>query len=131
MPQGSGRFSRRKRLTRPKEFDRVFKDPKRTTDRNFTVLFRANRSSIPRLGLAIAKRRVPRAVARHRIKRQIRESFRVHQRLLEGLDLVVLVRTNLEPLENRDLRVSLEWHWQQVHERCKGLSSDSSASTAG
>lgn len=131
MAQLTGRFTRRKRLTRPKEFDRVFDAPARTADRRFTVLFRANRSSIPRLGLAITKKRVPRAVARHRIKRQIRESFRAHQNLLAGLDLVVLAKANLEALDNRDLRVSLEWHWQQVQKRCNGSSSDSSASTAG
>ncbi len=47
-----------------------------------------------RLALIIPKRLVPRAVARNRIRRVIRESFRLHQPRIGARDCVVrLVRT--------------------------------------
>jgi ribonuclease P protein component len=72
-----------------------------------------------RLGLAITRKRVPGAVARHRVKRQVRESFRLHQEVLRGFDLIVLARTGLQAHANRHLRASLEWHWRQIEgKRC-------------
>ena len=72
-----------------------------------------------RLGLAITRKRVPGAVARHRIKRQVRESFRLHQGILQGLDLIVLARTGLQAQATRELRASLAWHWRHIERtRC-------------
>lgn len=45
-----------------------------------------------RLGLVVAKRNVKLAVARNKLKRLIRESFRRQQVQLNGLDVVVVVK---------------------------------------
>jgi ribonuclease P protein component len=71
----------------------------------------------PRLGLVVTRKRVPGAVARHRIKRQVRESFRLHQDILQGVDVIVLARTGLQNQANPDLGASLEWHWRQIEGR--------------
>ncbi len=119
MAEGT-RFPRARRLTRPYEFGSVFNKPYRSVDGCFTVLYRPNKLHCPRLGLAITRKRVRRAVARHRIKRQVRESFRLAQRLLDGLDLVVLAREGIASRANDELRASLTKHWQRIHDRCKG-----------
>lgn len=46
----------------------------------------------PRLGIVVAKRNVKLAVKRNKLKRMIRESFRLQQQLLMGLDVVVVVK---------------------------------------
>ncbi len=73
-------------------------------------------SGLPRarLGLAVARRHLRRATARNRVKRLIRESFRRHQELLRGLDLVVMVRPGLEAVDNAELFRSLEGHWRRL-----------------
>ena len=69
-------------------FGRVFKKANRSRDKLFTVLCRDNDAEIARLGLAISKKNCRAATARNRIKRIIRESFREHQAILSGLDVV-------------------------------------------
>ncbi len=108
-------FDRSKRLTTSAEFSTVFKKNKRSTDRYFTVLAHKQKGSeIARLGLAIAKRNVKKAHDRNRVKRIIRESFRLHQSKLSGFDLVVMIKPNADIDDNRALHRSLEKHWQVV-----------------
>jgi ribonuclease P protein component len=91
----------------------VFAEPRRSADRYFTVLARDNGLLHARLGLAVGKKHVRRAVGRNRIKRLVRESFRVHAGDLGGVDLVVLSRANAT-VENGVLSRSLRTHWQRL-----------------
>jgi len=85
-------FPRLHRLLTAKDFSRVFKQSTKQSDRHLTLLGQANSRDYARLGMAVPKRQLKRAVDRNRIKRLIRESFRQHQAQLRGLDIVVLVR---------------------------------------
>lgn len=82
----------------------------------FTVLYRDNNLSEPRLGLAIGKKNCRLAANRNRLKRIIRESFRVHRERLPAIDIVVLNQPAAARANNKTLFVSLETHWQ----RCRG-----------
>lgn len=53
-----------------------------------------------RLGIVVAKRYVKLAVARNKLKRLIRESFRQQQQVLSGLDVVVIVKKNFDTVAN-------------------------------
>lgn len=86
----------------------------------FTVLYRDNDSSAPRLGLAISKKNCRQAVGRNRLKRIVRESFRQHQGMLPGIDIVVLNQAGTHKTNNKALFASLAGHWQ----RC-GATNDS------
>lgn len=110
----AARFSRGTRLGKPRDYRRVFQKAYKSSDKFLTVLARANGRSGPRLGLAIARKRLPRAVDRNRVKRVVRESFRRHLGLLDGLDLVVLANPGARGGENRQLTRSLEQHWRRV-----------------
>jgi ribonuclease P protein component len=81
----------------------------------FTVLYRPNGLMRPRLGLAIAKKKVRRAVARNRLKRIIRESFRVAERQLNSFDIVIMARQKAGSALNKELFASLDHHWQLMH----------------
>ena len=110
-------FTRSRRLLVAADFDRVFQRSKRSADRYFTVLFRPNGLEYPRVGLAIAKKRVRRAVDRNRIKRLIRESFRQAQQDIAPVDLVVLARNDTAATDNDKLLSSLERHWTYVNKQ--------------
>lgn len=122
MPPQSSRvptfaFPRSARLLDSKSYTRVFADARRCADRYFTILARASDRDAfeaARLGLAISKRNAPRAVARNRIKRVIRDSFRHARPGLPCADLVVLCRRAAVDADNATLRASLATHWQEL-----------------
>ena len=95
-----------------------------------TVLGRANGLGHPRLGLAISKRNIRHANDRNRIKRLIRESFRLNQHELAGIDVVVMARTAAIKADHETLFRSLQHHWAGLVKRCNPSWSPSSSSTA-
>jgi len=103
-------------------FGRVFKKATRSRDKLFTVLYRDNDEGAPRLGLAISKKHCRKATARNRIKRIIRESFRLHQSQLSGLDIVVINQPAAARADNTMIRLSLYKHWQ----RCANINKQES-----
>ncbi|RLJ19106.1 ribonuclease P protein component [bacterium endosymbiont of Escarpia laminata] len=113
-----GSFPRRLRLLKPDEYRRVFSRAERSTDNLFLVLARENGLEFARLGLAISKKNTRRAVDRNRLKRLVRESFRLNQDLLAGLDIVVLNRRGKLLMDNHRYTASLLRHWKRLVERC-------------
>ena len=101
------------------DFKRVFARSIKSSDESFTVLARPNERDEARLGLAIAKKVIRLAVGRNRIKRLVRESFRQHQVLIAGLDVVVLARRGLGDRPNQVILDSLQGHWDRLARRCK------------
>ena len=99
-------------------FAGVFAQPVKSSDRYFTVLARPNALDHPRLGLAISRKVAKSAVARNRLKRIVRESFRHHQRELGGLDCVVMGRIGVATRDNPALFTSLERHWRRLARSC-------------
>jgi ribonuclease P protein component len=63
-------------------------------------------------------------VARNRIKRVIRESFRHWQTRLDSLDIVVLGRAGVSVQPGRTLDTALETLWIKLIEKCAGSSSN-------
>ena len=72
-------FEPRKRLHQPAEFRDVKRRGKKFSDAFFSLSVLANHETHARLGLSIATRTFGTAVARNRIKRLARESFRLNQ----------------------------------------------------
>ncbi|MEY8215135.1 MAG: ribonuclease P protein component, partial [Colwellia sp.] len=72
-----------------------------------------------RLGLAIAKKRVKLAVQRNRIKRIIRESFRLNQHELPPIDMVVMVKSGIDQLDNNVINQELAKVWRKIIQRHK------------
>jgi len=116
--RGNARFPRALRLTRAREFSRVFQRAVKSSDDCFTLLAAANQLGHPRLGLAVSRKHARRAVARNRIKRVVRESFRLHQHQLGPVDVVVLARPGLENKTTAQMHASLRRHWARLQQRC-------------
>jgi len=111
------KFSRQSRLLKPSEFKSVFQNPMRSGDDCFRILARANGLQSHRLGMAVSKKAVAKAVGRNRIKRVVRESFRKQiagPALGNTLDFVVLPTAQAANQSNKLLDESLSTHWQRL-----------------
>jgi len=106
----------RLRLRRKSDFGAAYARGRRLNDGFFTVIATANEFGAPRLGLAVAVRAAGGAVARNRLRRIIRESFRLNQRSLPALDLVVSVRPKAREVPARTLHESLAALWRKIAE---------------
>jgi len=107
------------RLLTASDYERVFQHPQKSSGKALTVLARQSGRESARLGLAIPRKQIRKAVERNRIKRLIRESFRRHQELLRGLDVVVIGRSDLVNKNTQGVFECLQNHWWQVSERCR------------
>lgn len=121
MRSGLMRFPRQARLTEPAEFKRVFDHCRcKASNRWMTVLAVPNDAATSRLGLVISRKTARQAVARNRIKRQVRESFRHWRVPLGNLDIVVIGRSGIALQSNRVLAQALEKIWVRLIETCAG-----------
>ena len=71
-----------------------------------------------RIGLAIAAKTIGNAVARNRVRRTVRESFRLQQHALPPVDIVVAARAAARAATRAQLRASLTQLWQRVSIQC-------------
>lgn len=117
-------FPRHVRLLKPDDFSRVFKEPIRSSDRLLTILAVTNDISHARLGLAISKKNAKRAVDRNRIKRLVRESFRLHMHKMPDIDLVVMAKPVTKNADNQQILQSLQQHWNRLKKQCEKSSSE-------
>jgi len=115
-------FSPQLRLKKPVEYKKVFARPVKSSDQYFTLLAIKNDFDHPRLGLAIAKKNIRKAVHRNMIKRAVRENFRMQQQSLGNIDIVVLARSEAVDASLELLRKSLEKHWLKLVSRCASCS---------
>jgi ribonuclease P protein component len=106
---------RRHRLSRSRDFDAVYRHGRSTSTR-FLVLYwfeRDEDAEDPRLGLAVPKA-AGNAVARNRIKRQLREVWRARlERVPAGRDYVLIAKPGLSEAVAAN---GFEWLAERVDE---------------
>ncbi len=115
---GNSRFDRTRRLTEATQFKAVFADNVRVSDQYWTIL--AKRSPAGkggRLGLAISKKNASRSVDRNRLKRLVRESFRLNHEALGSVDIVVMARRDGASADKQELHASLRRLWKKLASR--------------
>lgn len=83
------------------------------------MLAKSNSLGYARLGLAVSKKQARRAVQRNRLKRLIRESFRIHQHSLPAWDYVVFAKEIAQEVNNTLLLETLIKQWQQFSQQNK------------
>jgi ribonuclease P protein component len=105
-------FKSKNRLKSKQEFQSVFNNASKVSHRALLALHRTNSLPYARLGIVMSKHKVKFAVWRNQIKRLIRESFRHHRADLKGLDIIILLRSECNPLDKHALREQIDnlWH---------------------
>ena len=123
-------FPREARLLAPPQFRAVFANGEKFVSRGFVVIAAPSTAGRSRLGLALAKRRLKRAVDRNRVKRVVRESFRCHQHGLASVDIVILARSRTGYMTNAELFDQLSRLWSKIT-ASKTLHTDPAHDAAG
>ena len=99
------------RLSGKAEFDRVFVGARRRTTRYFRVAWAENPLDYARLGMAVSRRVDKRAVVRNRLRRRIRESFRLAWSGLRSVDIVVTAKPEAAHADRADVWRDLVAFW--------------------
>jgi ribonuclease P protein component len=110
-----------RRLRRKSDFDAAYAGGRRFGNGFFGVTAFGNDKGWPRLGLAVAVRTAGGGVERNRIRRIIRESFRLHQHELPSVDLIISARGRAKDAPGPELHASLVALWTKVKEQCTTL----------
>jgi ribonuclease P protein component len=116
------RFGANLRLRSKLQFDAVYAGSRRIDDRFFALRVKANGLSHPRVGLAVAVKMAGNAIGRNRIRRLVRESFRLSQHELPPVDIVVAAKFPSREASATSLRDSLATLWKRVASSCASSS---------
>ncbi len=100
-------FGKEHKLKTKTEIDFVFSKAKKLEKQSFLLLYRENTTSKPRLGIIIAKKKVPKAHDRNRLKRVIRETFRKTCNI-KNVDIIFLAKLGLSKIDNATLSNDLK-----------------------
>ena len=113
-------FPKASRLLNAADYSAVFDQTHiKVSCRYFLILARFSHDANTRLGLIVAKKHIPTAAQRNRLKRLIRTSFRSLETFPRHLDLVVLVRKGADKIHNRQAFAQLNTLWADVALKCQ------------
>jgi len=109
-------FKKSQRLLLASSYQNVFNNVEfKSGGKYLLFLVCRNELSLGRLGLAISKKHLKKAVDRNRVKRLVRVSFQENQHRLKYLDIVVLLRNNRSALAtNEQINNELDQLWKQT-----------------
>ena len=103
------------RLSHPCHYRRVFDGPNvKASSKAFLLLAVENSDGPSRVGIIVAKKQIRLASRRNRIKRIVREQFRLSP-LGRSMDLVVLARSPADKLDNPALWQDIKQLWYQIN----------------
>jgi ribonuclease P protein component len=101
-------FGRHERICKRRDYLTIYEQGVRSYSRHFTVIACGNQEGNSRLGITVTKK-VGNAVQRNRIKRLLREFFRLNKSgLSSSQDIVIMAKKNAHALTYQDVCRELE-----------------------
>ena len=102
-------------LKKNKDFQLVYKCGKSYANKYLVMYIKENNTRKNRLGISVSKK-VGNSIARHRLTRLIRESYRLQEdRFRCGIDIVVIARIGAKGRTYKDIESAL-LHLGRLHE---------------
>ncbi len=100
-------------LNQNRDFKRLYSHGKSIVGRLVVVYYRQGPTRQNRLGITVSKK-IGKAVVRSRIRRLVREAYRLEQhRLPVGLDMVIVARGRAAKAKCQDVRRELVSLWEK------------------
>lgn len=101
-------FSSEERIKRRNEFERIQSRGRKLHAPHFILIYEKSKSPPARLGITITTKVEPRSVGRNRIKRRIREIFRLNKHSLrDPLDLVIIGKQGVSECTYKEIEQEL------------------------
>ncbi|MDD2414415.1 MAG: ribonuclease P protein component [Eubacteriaceae bacterium] len=92
-----------------KDFNNVFQHGQKFGNRHFQFYYVKNRKDTNRLGIIVSKKVSKNAVVRNKIRRRIRESFRINGCCFKlGYDLIIIAKKRCVQASYQELNQSLK-----------------------
>lgn len=100
------------------QFSNVYKNGRSKANKYLIMYILENNMSCNRLGISVSKK-VGNSVIRHRIKRLLKESYRLQENMFNsGLDIVVIARGSASSISFKDMDSAL-LHLAKLHKIMK------------
>lgn len=101
-------------LKKNHDFQRVYSEGKSYANRYLVMYLLKNQLEKNRIGISVSKK-VGNSVVRHRVKRLIRESYRLNDgNLVQGYDIIVIARTTAKGKSYQEVESALN-HLAKLH----------------
>ena len=100
-------FGRDERIRKHQDYLRIYQQGVRKASAHFTIITCWNRTGARRLGMTVS-RKAGNAVQRNKIKRLLREFFRLNKsRFPASQDIVIIAKRGILPMTYRDVCTEL------------------------
>lgn len=111
-------FSKADRILIRPDFLQLSKFGNKLQNRHFIAVFKTGSFDRSRIGITVSKR-VGGAVTRNRLKRLVREYFRLNKHSFTGyLDINIIAKKEAAELLSKEIFVSLQDIFDQIARRC-------------
>ena len=101
-------------LKKSKDFQNVYNKGNSYANRLLVMYVLENHTDKNRLGISVSKK-VGNSVIRHRVKRLIKESYRLHEEMFNsGLDIVIIARVTAKNISYKEIE-SAVLHLGRLH----------------
>ena len=95
-------------LKKSKEFSKIYKSGKSVADKYLVLYYRRNNLGYSRIGYSISKK-VGNAVVRNRIKRLLKESYRLNfDDFKDGYDFIFIARVRAKDITFKEVEKSMK-----------------------
>ena len=108
------KFPKKARLCTKSQIKNVFGNKKKIVQGSVAIFFCHNQLNYARLGVVAAKKNISLAVQRNRVKRVVRESFRLNRGNIVGIDVIVFPYKGAEKITKKELFLCLEKLWLKL-----------------